>query len=273
VTAPACPVCDRPLEIPDTGRRPVYCGKACRQAAYRARLAAARAAEHARWLRRKLAGDYRAGKPVDGMHAELQEAGSALTAAFYGLELDLADGDGDGGVPSGWEARLSASARTLAGVAHRIADTAHAHERAVAEFEAAQAVLCRGGRGRPGGDETPAGSVPPRAAPDRATKPGGPGAAVADRDALFDAVEDVVYRLDRTRLYLLPDEVAEVLEGPAAELAEVFAHQAGDGPLGELATAAAAVLAAARRCQGLPADVAGALAALASTMPAAVGAA
>jgi hypothetical protein len=35
-----------------------------------------------------------------------------------------------------------------------------------------------------------------------------------DRDALFDAVDDVVYRLNPTRLYLLPDAAAAALEGP-----------------------------------------------------------
>jgi hypothetical protein len=271
VSAPACPVCGAPLTIPVTGRRPRYCGKACRQAAYRARRAAERAAERAGWLRRELAG----GGAATTLERDFSQAANALLGAL----ADLAGGPPAPGAVvlpggwSGWEEHVAGAARQVARLAHRAADLAQAHARAAAEFETAQQVLCRGGRGRPGGDETPAGSVPPRAARDRATKPAGPAAAAVDRDALFDAVEDVVYRLDRARLYLLPDGVADTLEGPAAGLAEVFAGQAGDGPLGELTAAAAAVLAAARGCAGLPADVAGALAELAAVLPAAVGAA
>jgi ParB/RepB/Spo0J family partition protein len=90
-----------------------------------------------------------------------------------------------------------------------------------------------------------------------------------DRDALFDAIEEVVSQLDRTRLHLLPDEAAEALEGPASTLADVLASQAGNGPLIDLTTAASAVLTAGHSGGSLPAEVAAALEALAAVLPAA----
>ena len=50
----ACPICDGPVQIRATGRPPTYCGKICRQTAYRARQAAARAVADALHLRREL---------------------------------------------------------------------------------------------------------------------------------------------------------------------------------------------------------------------------
>jgi len=223
VSAPACPVCGGPLEIPAAGRRPVYCGKACRQAAYRARQAAERAVEQATWARQELA---RAGDrgQAEGLAHEFDHASRELFTALVRLH-DLPPASArlrkPGGGWSGWEEHAAAAARQVARLAHRAAGLARVHERAAADFQAAQAVLRRGGLAGPGGDETPPGSVAARAAGDRATKHSGPpSAAVVDRDALFDAIEDVVYRLDRTRLYLLPEAAAEALEGPAGGLAE-----------------------------------------------------
>lgn len=53
MSAGACPVCSGPVERAWQGRPAVYCGKRCRQAAYRARLAAARLSE----FRSRVAGE------------------------------------------------------------------------------------------------------------------------------------------------------------------------------------------------------------------------
>lgn len=265
VNGPACPVCGAPLEIPLTGRRPVYCGKPCRQAAYRARLAAGRAAEAAASARWGLAGSSSRSPDV---HLGVEHAIGLVTdqlrhqvrRAHYAEETGL----GADVVPfgTGWEDDVTDRARTLITLAHQAIGLATAHKRAAADWQAAQAVLRREPAAGPGGDETPHGSVFARAAGDRATKPGG-----VDRDAVFDAIEDVVYVLDPTRGH----EVPGALDAVAADLAEVLARQAGDGPLGELAAAAAAVLQAAHGRTGLPAEVTRALGTLAAVLPATVG--
>jgi hypothetical protein len=255
-------VCGAPLRIPLTGRRPRYCGKPCRQAAYRARLAADRAAALAAGLRRELAGS---GSPdvhlgvehmIGLVSRDVQRA--ALRARF-----DEETGLGTGVVPfgTGWEDEVADRARTLVTLARRAMDLATAHARAVADWQAAQAVFRRVGLPGPGGDETLQSSVSPRAAGDRATKHGAP--AGVDRDAVFDAIEDVVYALDPTHGHEIPAR----LDNAAAGLAEAFARQDGAGPLGELA-AAAAVLDAAHGCAGLPAAVTQALDTLAAVLPA-----
>jgi ParB/RepB/Spo0J family partition protein len=83
------------------------------------------------------------------------------------------------------------------------------------------------------------------------------------RDAFFDAVEDAVYALGPTRGHDLPAE----LETAAAELAEAFAQQDGNSPLGPLTTAAAAVTTAARGCTDLPGEVTAALGTLQAILP------
>lgn len=55
LTPGTCLECGAPLTIPPTGRRPVYCGKRCRQAAHRARQAAAAAKHIQRLSRQELA--------------------------------------------------------------------------------------------------------------------------------------------------------------------------------------------------------------------------
>jgi len=275
----ACPVCGGQLVIPPTGRRPVYCGKACRQAAHRARLAAARAAERAAWIRRELAGDgTRPGgglpgaPPAAGQRGGVEyDLGVAWLALFDAAARVRETPPGPGEVAGGWERDVARCADQVARLAHRAADLAAAHERAAAEFAAARAVLRRVDPDGPGGDETPAaaaGYVAGPAAARGATKPAGAAvAAVADRDALFDAVEDVVYLLDQARPDPVPDHVAAALETPASALAEILAGQDGNGPLGELTAAAAEVLAASPRRSELPGDVAAALDALARALP------
>jgi hypothetical protein len=261
VSGPACPVCGTGLQIPLTGRRPRYCGKPCRQAAYRARLAAGRAAETAARVRRELAG-----LGEDGMLAGAdQDLGRALLQ-LQGAAARIRDCDGllpdAETVPGGWEDAMARQAKTVIRLAHRVADLAAVHARAAADFQAAQTVFRRGNSAGPGGDETLQSSVLSRRAADRATKPGGP--AGLDRDAVFDAVEDTIYAVDPGRGQAVP----EVLEDAVADLAEVFARQAGDGPLGELAAAAAKVVEAARGCTGLPGEVATAVGTLAAVLPA-----
>jgi hypothetical protein len=159
VTAPPYPVCGRPLAIPTTGRRPVYCGKACWQAPYRARLAAGRAT----WARRELSAAGDRGQ-AEGLAHEFGQPNRELVSALARLR-DLP--------PRGWEEHVTAAAREVARLAHWAGDLARTHARAAADYQTAQQVLRRGGLTGPDGDETPStlpGSVSAQAARDRATK-------------------------------------------------------------------------------------------------------
>jgi endogenous inhibitor of DNA gyrase (YacG/DUF329 family) len=120
----ACPVCAGPVARGWQGRPPVYCGKRCRQAAYRARLAA----EYAARLRGQLA----------GCGAELAEAAADVTSVLG--NLPAADRDG---VPGWWTGDASAYADRTRRLASRVCDLTAAYRRAAAEFDAARAVFGR----------------------------------------------------------------------------------------------------------------------------------
>jgi hypothetical protein len=100
VTAPVCPGCGAPLTVPRTGRRPRWCSKPCRQAAYRARLAAERAAGDAAWVLGQIA----------AAHAELTSAAAGLEMAYGQATVAAAEAGDDLDMMLGsgyrWEMRL-----------------------------------------------------------------------------------------------------------------------------------------------------------------------
>jgi hypothetical protein len=143
-SAGSCPVCSGPVEYAGTGRRPVHCGKRCRQARYRSRLAAERAEEYAGYLLGQLA----------QVRGELAEA-SGDTRSILGI-LPAPGGPGALAWPAGDAAAYADRMRRLAS---RVCDLAAAYRRAIAEAAAARAALRRAEASAPVGDETPARSV------------------------------------------------------------------------------------------------------------------
>lgn len=209
-----CAVCGGPL--PDrTGRRgrpASWCSTECRQAAYRARRAAAQAAEDAARLRERLA----------AAHAAVQRAEGEMATA-YGRAADAAAEPGAGpsdhltGWPR-WETAVQQAAKQLSGAALRLGELAAAHQRARADHAAALASFHRPPAPRASGDEN-------RPLVD------------VDTDELFDAVEDLVSAFVFEQL---PPEVAGALSPALRRLQGTFYDATGDDP-GPLAAAAAAV--------------------------------
>lgn len=125
----SCPVCGGP--VPDRtglpGRRAAWCSKACRQAAWRARTAADRAARAAAEVSDRIAG---AG------YSDVQAAARALGEAVIAMREDDTD-VGDGGDTAAiedalmsehrWERDVADVARRLAAAATRVAELADAH--------------------------------------------------------------------------------------------------------------------------------------------------
>jgi hypothetical protein len=148
VTARRCPTCGAPVQRAWQGRPPVYCGTPCRQAAHRARQAAARAAESARWLRSELF----------FAETELQGAVSAAFAALAAVHDVPLPGEHD--VPGGFEDGLKRQADAAWKAWARVSDLASAHARARRDCEAARVRGFRSAEASaPVGDETAAGSV------------------------------------------------------------------------------------------------------------------
>jgi hypothetical protein len=201
---PACPGCGGPLTIHATGRPPVWCSTACRQRAFKARQAAARYAADADWAR--------------GQAAEAITAAGTLAArlAEAWRQVPPAGPAGDHGqaVAAGpdWEPAIAAAAAELEHAARRAATAAGQHARF--------ADGCRTARSTAGlrspdpatssGDGTRPGSVAAVSAAAAATEPG----VLADPDALFDAIQDVLAaahpstRTGANLPDLLSDEVA-----------------------------------------------------------------
>jgi hypothetical protein len=173
-----CP-CGAELAVPVTGRRPRWCSKACRQAAYRARLAAGRAAGETRWAHRELA---RAGDrgQEEGLAREFSAAASTLTGLLrrlYGLPPATAVRLPGPAGWTGWENDLITAAREVAALADQAGELARLHARAAADYAAARRMagndpggLRRAPAPRLGGDKSRAGCVAPRAAAPAATK-------------------------------------------------------------------------------------------------------
>ncbi len=172
-----CPVCGGP--VPDRtgkpGRRAAWCSKACRQAAWRARTAADRAARTAAELADRIAGTG---------YSDVQAAARALGEAVIAMCEN--DGDvGDGGdtaaiedaLMSGhrWEREIADVARRLAAAATRVAELADAHATHAADYRRARAVVRRSPAPRGRDDDSPAappaGIVATTAARASATKP------------------------------------------------------------------------------------------------------
>ncbi|WP_067801346.1 hypothetical protein [Actinomadura formosensis] len=153
------------------GRRAQWCSKGCRQAAWRARTAAGRAARAAAELSGRIAG---AG------YSDVQAAARVLGEAVIAMCQDGDMGDMaviEGALMSGhrWEGDVAGAARRLAAAATRVADMADAHAAHVADYRRAAAVIRRAPARHPGGDDSPAappgGIVATTAAQAPATKP------------------------------------------------------------------------------------------------------
>lgn len=188
-----CPVPDRTGK---PGRRASWCSKACRQAAWRARTTADRAARAAAAeLSDRIAGTG---------YSDVQAAARALGEAV----IAMCENDGDVGAGSDtaaiedalmsghrWERDVADVARRLAAAATHVAELADAHATHATDYRRARAVVRRPPAPRPGGDDSPAapltGIVAPTAVKAPATNhPAAP--PVVDTDDLFDAVEDVL---------------------------------------------------------------------------------
>jgi hypothetical protein len=148
-------VCSAPVERSWQGRPAVYCGKRCRQAAYRARLAAERAAGYAAWLREQLV----------TLGAELAEPyGPDAINVFAGLPVPTPDE-----IPGQWAENALAYADRARRLASRAYDLTAAYRRAAADFAAARAVFGRAEASAPVSDETATRSVARSAAAAAAT--------------------------------------------------------------------------------------------------------
>jgi hypothetical protein len=271
-TARSCPTCGAELPARSTGRPATYCSTSCRQSAHRARQRAQATAARGAEARADMTLN------LECALAELQAARDALAEP---LDTAPAGADWQAPVPTGWESNVAELAAAAARHATTVADRLREHARAAADHR--QAVAVAGIRRMPAArrraDETPAAtgaapSVVNTAAEDLATQPvpvddAGAGAEV-DRDALFDAIEDVVYELDATGAgHLLPADVAEALTAPADALADVFAEASGDGPIDGLLAAAGTLLTAAALVvdhEGVPERARAALTALADAV-------
>jgi hypothetical protein len=172
VTRP-CPTCGGPVQQRWQGRPALYCGTPCRQAAHRARLAAARAAETARWLRASMG----------SAEAELQRAVTeafAAVAAVHGLPPP-----GEHDVPGGFEDEVMRHADAARRAWSRVYDLASDHARARHDCDAARSRgFRRSETSAPVGDETRA--LPAAVASGQAAEPPG-------RDPLAEAIEDVLF--------------------------------------------------------------------------------
>jgi hypothetical protein len=158
VSAAACPTCGGPVQRRWQGRPPVYCGTPCRQAAHRARQAAARAAETARWLRASM------GQAETELHRAVSGALAAV-AAVHDCPLP-----GEYDVPGGFEAEVMRQADAARRAWSRVFDLAASHDRARRDCAAAQVRGFRGGEASaPVGDEMHGGSVAHRRAAAAAT--------------------------------------------------------------------------------------------------------
>jgi hypothetical protein len=255
--AVACPGCGRALTIPRTGRPPRWCSKSCRQAGYRARQSAARAADQASWYLAQLA----------TARTELNRASNELAGAYARMTDAAAAADGDVEVAlrtgARWETGLHDAARALQAAAGRVAQLALDHRRAAGDYQDARAMFAE--PAEPADDDTAradseVGLRRTRAATSRVDET--PNVVVGgeiDRDELFDAVDDLVELL-RDLAPELPQAVAAALASPAAKLDAVFEQQAGDGPIDDLAAVAWALRAAAWACEAqLPGELAAAI--------------
>jgi hypothetical protein len=141
--ARSCPQCGNRLPAPHAGRRPVYCGKACRQKAYWARTADDRAAKQARQLRAKLA---TADETLSAALGALAHARGQMT-----LAVKDAGEDQDVMLVTGhrWESSLNAAAQEVQHAAGRIADLTRLHDHAATRYRDARARSARTGGSQP----------------------------------------------------------------------------------------------------------------------------
>lgn len=226
-----CPSCDGTLPHRSTGRPAVYCSQQCRQAAHRARQRARTAAEHAAWVRAAMV------RELDHAAQVLQQARALLDGPLAEAEHAIAAAEGEPWhvvPPTGWEER----AGELAAIAGRCARSAESYlrEHRQTVSEQARALRVAGIRRAPaeprGDDETPRGSVATADAAAAATKPAGADVdREPDRDAVFAVVEDLVDAVDDVAAEGGP--LMSAVADPYARLADVWAAQAGDGPIGE----------------------------------------
>lgn len=114
-TTPTCRVCKRTFDPPGVCRLQAYCSQACRQGAYRARGISRQARAAAAELRRTLS----------SLNDDFANRVLSLAAAID--SVDHTGTGGPGGLPTGWEAEVSRTARDLREMLDRIQHIAVDH--------------------------------------------------------------------------------------------------------------------------------------------------
>jgi hypothetical protein len=114
-TKPTCRICGCRFDPPEVGRPQVYCSQACRQSAYRARVASHRARAAAAEVRSMLA----------AVNSEFTDRSGDLAAAICAMDESWAASPTD--LPTGWETQISRGARHLREVLDRIQDLVNDH--------------------------------------------------------------------------------------------------------------------------------------------------
>ncbi|WP_185949052.1 MULTISPECIES: hypothetical protein [unclassified Microbispora] len=114
-----CPVCRGPIIPARTGRPPIYCGTACRQAAHRARLRAEQAREQAAHTRGRVASH------VERLAALVEQLADAARPL---------DQDHDDEMHTGWEQDVEDLAARCARLADQVTSAARDHRRLVVDY-------------------------------------------------------------------------------------------------------------------------------------------
>jgi hypothetical protein len=244
--ARSCPGCGTRIPDARTGRRRVYCGEACRKAAFRKRKAARAAIRQARRLPGQIIAAWR---EVQGEMASLGNAVQRMMQAQTGAGGDQEDRDDLLERGHGWELVVHDAASGVEGRAARIAEMALEYGLAVDQYRAVRSELSH----QPVTMDVAA---------------SGSAARLGTSGALLAAASDVVSLTRPGRARPLPARLAAALARPAATLAAEVERQDGTRPVSELEADAAAVLAAAHPfSREIPTVLAMALARLAETLP------
>ncbi|MFC4127457.1 hypothetical protein [Nocardia rhizosphaerae] len=130
---PQCGVCSARFSQPATGRPQVYCSRACRQAAYRARQTVKHALAESTRLR-------------DSLYAIRLEfdAASRHLAATLAVRDSVAPDAPRQDLGGGWETEVAMSAQQLRLLADRIHETVNDHSQIAYRYRSAGRVLRTG---------------------------------------------------------------------------------------------------------------------------------
>ncbi|MET9214811.1 MULTISPECIES: hypothetical protein [unclassified Nocardia] len=130
---PQCGVCSTRFSQPATGRPQVYCSRACRQAAYRARQTVKHAMAESSRLRDSLS----------AIRLEFDAASRHLAATLAVRDSTAPDTPGHDH-SSGWETEVAMSTRQLRYLADRIHEAVNDHSQIAYRYRSAGRVLRTG---------------------------------------------------------------------------------------------------------------------------------